>query len=78
MTRVTDSSYDTNDEIGLYVVNYNGQNTGSLVSNGNHANNVRFTFSGTAWTPETELFWKDNSTKADFYAYPLRHRRRPT
>lgn len=69
LTRVTDSSYDTNDEVGLYVVNHNGQNAGSLTSSGNHANNVKFTFSGTAWTPETELFWKDNTTKADFYAY---------
>ena len=69
MTKVTDSSYETNDEVGLYVVNYNGQSAGSLATTGNHVDNVRFTFNGNAWAPETEIFWKDNSTKADFYAY---------
>lgn len=69
MTRVTDSSYEANDEVGLYVVNHDGLKAGSLTVSGNHVDNVRFTFSGNAWTPENEIFWIDNTTKADFYAY---------
>lgn len=68
-TRVTDINYDVNDEVGLYVVNYNGNNAGILSSSDNHINNVRFTYSGTVWTPDQEIYWKDNTTKADFYAY---------
>ena len=69
MTRVTDSSYEANDEVGLYVVNHDGLKAGSLTASGNHVDNARFTFSGNAWTPENEIFWIDNTTKADFYAY---------
>ena len=43
MTRVTDSSYEANDEVGLYVVNHDGLKAGRLTASGNHVDNVRFT-----------------------------------
>lgn len=67
-TRVTDWGYESQDKIGLYVVNYNGTTPGTLQNNGNHVNNMRFTYNGT-WTPDNEIYWKDESTKADFYCY---------
>lgn len=67
-TRVTDWGYESRDEIGLYVVNYNGTTPGALKNNGNHVDNMRFTYNGT-WTPDKEIYWKDDSTKADFYCY---------
>lgn len=67
-TRVTDWGYESQDKIGLYVVNYNGTTPGTLQNNGNHVNNMRFTYDGT-WTPDKEIYWKDESTKADFYCY---------
>lgn len=67
-TRVTDWGYESQDQIGLYVVNYNGTAPGTLQSSGNHVNNMRFTYDG-SWTPDQEIYWKDESTKADFYCY---------
>lgn len=49
-------------------MNYNGTTPGALKNNGNHVDNMRFTYNGT-WTPDKEIYWKDDSTKADFYCY---------
>lgn len=68
ITRATDTDFEKNDKVGLYVVNYNGSTPGTLVSSGNHVDNMRFTYSG-SWTPDEEIYWKDESTKADFYTY---------
>lgn len=69
-TRVTYWGYESQDKIGLYVVNYNGTTPGTLQNNGNHVNNMRFTYGNDgAWIPDKEIFWKDENTKADFYCY---------
>jgi len=68
ITRATDTDFESDDKVGLYVVNYNGSTSGTLVSSGNHVDNMRFTYSG-SWTPDQEIYWKDESTKADFYTY---------
>ena len=68
ITRATDSNFERDDKVGLYVVNYNGSTPGTLTSTGNHVNNMRFIYSG-SWTPDQEIYWKDESTKADFYIY---------
>ena len=67
-TKATDFGFESGDKIGLYVVNYNGSVPGTLKSNGNHVDNMRFTYSGT-WIPDSQIFWKDNATHADFYLY---------
>lgn len=68
ISRATDYGFEAGDRIGLYVVNYNGSTPGTLQNNGNHVNNMRFTYSDT-WTPESPIYWKDEETKADFYLY---------
>lgn len=67
-TRVTDSGYDNGDKIGLYVVNYDNGTTGILANNGNHVNNMCFTYNET-WAPTSTIYWKDGTTPADFYCY---------
>lgn len=67
-SRATDYGFETNDKIGLYVVNYTGSTPGTLKSGGNHVNNMRFTYNGT-WTPDSPIYWLDNTTHADFYMY---------
>lgn len=67
LTRVTDSSYEAGDAIGLYVVNHTGD--ANLAHTGNHADNVRFTFSGSTWVADSPLYWLDGTTPADFYCY---------
>lgn len=67
-TRVTDTGYDANDKIGLYVVNYDGSTAGTLLQSGNHVDNMCFTYNGT-WTPASTIYWLDDTTPADFYCY---------
>lgn len=68
ITRATDYGFETGDQVGLYVVNYKDSNPGSLVSTGNHVDNMRFTYSGT-WTPDQTITWIDSKTHADLYLY---------
>jgi hypothetical protein len=39
-----------------------------LKATGNHADNIGFTYSG-SWSAATPIYWKDATTKADFYCY---------
>lgn len=68
LARVTDATFESGDKIGLYVVNYDGQQAGDLQNTGNHVNNMRFVYNF-SWTPDQTVYWKDDETKADFYAY---------
>lgn len=68
-TKATDNGFEVNDKVGIYTVNYNGNSAGTLASSGNHVNNVAFTFDGSLWNPATAVYWKDQTTKADFYCY---------
>lgn len=67
-SRATDTGFDTNDKIGLFVVNYNNGASSALKLTGNYVDNMRFTYSG-KWTPDQVIYWKDATTKADFYLY---------
>lgn len=68
IARATDATFEAGDKIGLYVVNYDGQQAGNLQNTGNHVNNMRFVYNS-SWTPDQTIYWKDDETKADFYAY---------
>lgn len=64
-TRIMDTYFEPNDAIGLYVASGSG-----FASTGNYINNVRFLYTSSAiWQPDTELYWKDETTASDFYAY---------
>lgn len=72
-SRADDSGFADDDKIGIYVVNYSGDQPGELLSEGNLATNVQFTFdeASNAWTGTRQLYFKDNSTKVDAYGiYP--------
>lgn len=68
-TKATDNEFEEGDKVGLFVVNHNAAGPATLALTGNHADNALFTFSGSKWIPQTQLYWKDQSTKADFYCY---------
>lgn len=68
-TRATDAGFENNDKAGIYVVNYDGSAAGILTASGNHVDNMRFTLTNAAWNPDTPIYWKDQTTKADFYCY---------
>lgn len=64
LTRATDVGFETNDKVGIYVVN----EPNALAASNNHVDNMGFTYS-TTWTPDAPIYWLDKSTKADFYCY---------
>ena len=68
-TRANDSTYESGDEVGIYVVNYVGSTAGPLSATGNQVDNMHFTYSNNAWAPDETIYWKDKATAADFYAY---------
>ena len=68
-SRATEVGFEAGDAIGLYVVNYVGGAPTELKNSGNHADNAAFTYEAGTWKPETEIYWKDEETPADFYAY---------
>ena len=68
-TRANDTAFASGDKVGIYVVNYNGSTAGTLAASGNHVTNMQFTYSNSAWTPASAIYWKDDTTHADFYAY---------
>lgn len=68
-TRANDDTFETNDEVGVYVVNYTDGTAGTLALAGNQADNMRFTYIDNAWTPDEAIYWKDDSTPADIIVY---------
>ena len=69
--RVNDCGFCDGDMMGVYVVDYEGGNPGTLKLKGNRGDNVRYTFDETAnkWTGAYELYWKDGHTPVDVYGY---------
>lgn len=65
VTRATEYAFEANDAVGLYVVNV----PSALQTTGNHIDNAKFTFDGSKWNGDTQYYWKDGNTKADFYCY---------
>ena len=63
-TRATDSAFEAGDKVGIFVVN----EPNTLATSGNHVDNMGFTYSS-KWTPDTPIYWLDQTTKADFYCY---------
>lgn len=59
------------DRIGVYVVDYNGNEAGELRKDGNRADNVWFEFNAGSgsWTSAHDIYWKDSHTHADIYGY---------
>lgn len=63
-TRVTETHFEKDDRIGLYVV---CTAEAPLEVGGNYVNNALLTFNGSAWHPERTIFWNNGSY--DVYAY---------
>ena len=62
-SRATDTNFEENDKIGLYVA----QADTPLEIGGNLVNNEALTFDGNTWTSGRTLYWDDGSFNA--YAY---------
>ena len=76
VTRVNDEGFADGDRMGVYVVDYEGDQPGTLRVNGNRANNVQHTLDAATgtWSPASPIYWKDKHTHVDIYSYyPMGH-----
>lgn len=71
VTRVNDNGFCNGDEMGVYIVDYQGSTPGTLQNSGNRANNVKHTFDEAAykWNSAYDIYWKDDHTHIDIYGY---------
>lgn len=68
-TRATATSFEANDAVSLYAVEWDGETQVPLQVGGNFINNEKLTFDGSAWHPSQVLYWGEQP--CDFYAlYP--------
>ena len=70
-SRVNDNGFCDQDAIGVYIVDYENNQPGDLLDNGNRATNVKYTFDEAAyqWHGAYDVYWKDDRTPIDVYAY---------
>ena len=69
-TRVTTDGFCTGDEVGVYLVNYDGETPGTLKLEDNQADNAKFSYNENGeWVSDYDIFYKDNETNVDFYGY---------
>ena len=71
VTRVNDNGFCNGDVMGVYIVDYEGNNPGTLKVSSNRGDNVRHTFDepNYKWNSAYDLFWKDKHTHIDVYGY---------
>ena len=68
-TRAAGTSFEIGDKMGLYAVEYNGDEVASLQVAGNFINNEALIYNGSAWAGGRTLYWSDKP--CDFYGiYP--------
>lgn len=71
VTRASDNGFTAGDQVGIWAVNYEEDTPGTLMLKDNQATNVRFTYDGTSWTSDYDIYYKDKNTKVDIYGvYP--------
>lgn len=70
-TRADEAGFADGDKMGVFVTDYENGSPGVLKTDGNRADNVRFTFdeSSMSWTGATDIYWKDDKTPVDIYGY---------
>ena len=70
-TRVNDEGFCDGDGVGIYVVNYNGDVPGTMLSEGNQADNVHYVYneSENKWIPDYPIYYYDKVTPVDIIGY---------
>lgn len=70
-TRANDGGFADGDNIGVFIVNYNGTQPQELQLSGNHADNVEFTYHADdgKWVGASPIYWEDINTTIDAYGY---------
>lgn len=71
VTRAGQDGFADGDKIGTYIVDYTDGAPGELLLSGNRADNLYYTNNEPAnrWVPSYDVYFKDNKTPIDIYAY---------
>lgn len=65
-----ENGFVADDAVGIFVVDYDSEgNPGTPALKGDRAGNIKFTYDGSRWTANYQLYWKNSVTPADFYGY---------
>lgn len=72
MTRSEDGNAASSVQAGLFMVNYVDGAEQELLPTGNYVHNQMLTWQSGAWQTVTPIYWFDDATPADFYAYAPR------
>ena len=71
VTRAGQDGFADGDKIGTYIVDYVDGAPGELLLQGNRADNLCYTYNepSNRWVPSYDVYFKDNKTPVDIYAY---------
>ncbi len=71
LTRASDAGFADGDRMGVYIVDYQGSQPGTLALNNNRASNLMMTFEAASGRcrPSSPVYWKDGQTPVDVYSY---------
>ncbi|MCQ2176311.1 MAG: fimbrillin family protein [Bacteroidales bacterium] len=67
VSKASATAFEADDAVSLYAVEYNGDTQMPLQIGGNYINNEKLTYSGSAWSSVSKLYWSANA--CDFYAF---------
>ena len=70
-TKVSANRFEMGDALGLYAVNYTdgNQTPGTLQTEGNQADHVKYILSENGWNPVRPVYYKDVNTNVDIYTF---------
>ena len=71
VTRADQNGFADGDVIATYIVDHEDGKPGILQDNGNRADNLFYTYNepGFRWVPAYNVYFKDEKTPVDIYAY---------
>lgn len=68
-SRATDSGFESNDQIGVYITKWNGSSQTSLKSSGNYVDNKLYSYSSSGFSSSSTAYYPEDGSKIDVYAY---------
>ena len=68
-TKATETCFEIGDKIGVYVTAYENGKALPLQLGGNFKNNVPVTYDGRKWTSAPTIYWDENISRYDVFAY---------
>ncbi len=68
-TKATETSFESGDKMGVYVTAYQDGKALPLELGGNYKNNIPVTFDGTQWKSDPTIYWNEDITQYDVFAY---------